>query len=282
MKLGRFEIAHFVEQTFRLDGGTMFGVVPKSMWNGLVEADENNLIPMVTNLFVLKAHDKTMIFDVGLGDTLSKREKKVYGTGGVSSLDSGLSSVGLTTDDVDSVFLTHLHTDHAGGVVKREEGQYAPRFENAVYIVSKKEWQSATNPNERTAAVYAPERLHPLKEAGQLELIDGTTELLPGIRAVHTGGHTEGHLALEIESEGEKLFYYADIFPMTYHLRVPFVSATDIRPLESMNVKRGVLKSLVGKDVIMAFDHDIEVPFARVVEEGNRLIARPVLERVVE
>jgi len=278
MKFGQFEIRTFVEQHFRLDGGSMFGVVPKVMWNRLWPSDENNMIPMVTNLFVLKAHGKNMIFDIGLGDCLSDREKKVYNTDGVSNLEPGLKSLGLSPDDIDVVILTHLHTDHAGGAVKREGDGYAPRFKKARYIIDRSEWETAISPDERTSAVYIPERLLPLEAAGHVQFIDEDTELFPGVRAVRTGGHTEDHFALELESEGRQVFYYADIFPSQHHMRVPFVPATDLVPRETMAVKREALKRIVGRDVVMAFDHDIDAPLAMFTEEEGRLTAHPIDE----
>jgi len=256
----------------------MFGVVPKTMWSRLIPADADNLIPMVTNLFVLRAHGKTMIFDAGLGDALSKRDMRIYNTDGVSHMDRGLATLGLTVDDIDYVILTHLHTDHAGGAVKRQDGRYVPRFRRARYIIERKEWQAAMTPDERTAAVYVPERLAPLEQAGQTEFIDGDTELFPGIRAVHTGGHTGNHFALEIESEGRQVFYYADIFPSSHHMRVAYVPATDLDPKQSMAVKRAALERIVDKDVVMAFDHDIETPLATFTSDGPTLVRHAVTE----
>ena len=209
MKFGRFEIRTFVEQHFRIDGGSMFGVIPKVMWSRMIESDENNFVPMVTNLFVLTAHGRNFIFDIGLGDTLSEREKKIYNTNGNSNLEPGLKSLGLATGNIDYVILTHLHTDHAGGAVLFEDGRYVPRFGNARYVINRAEWKAAVEPDERTAAVYVAERLTPLEQAGQVDFVDGDTELFPGVRVVHTGGHTEGHFALELESEGRQVFYYA-------------------------------------------------------------------------
>ncbi len=276
MQFGSFEILTFVEQEFRLDGGSMYGIIPKSMWNKITPADDNNLIAMVTNLFVLKAHGKTFMFDSGLGDTLSDREQKIYGTDGQSRMNAGLESLGLAAGDIDYVILTHLHTDHAGGAVRLENDTYVPRFENAKYIVSEDEWADAGNPNERTGAVYVPERTQALENAGQVEFVDGNTELVPGVNIVHTGGHTRGHFGLEMESEGERVFYYSDILPMAGHLRVPVIAAADTMPLDSMNVKRRMLESIVDTGVVMAFDHDVTMPFARVISDGKRLVAQPV------
>ncbi|MFQ5453470.1 MAG: MBL fold metallo-hydrolase [Candidatus Zixiibacteriota bacterium] len=272
MKFGEFEIKTFVEQSFKLDGGSMFGIIPRTMWQKLMPPDDNNLIDMNTNLFVLKAHGENYIFDIGLGDTLSEREKKIYGTKGNSNLESGLSSVGLSPDDIDYVILTHLHTDHAGGAVKLVDDNYVPRFPNAKYIASKQEWEQAINPNERTMAVYVPQRYFPLKESGQLELIDADTELFPGIKAAFTGGHTEGHFALEMESGGQKVYYYADIFCTSHHMGVPYVPATDLDPVQSMIIKRKKLPEIISDNIIMAFDHDINIPLGKVKQDGKKLI----------
>ncbi len=276
MVFGEFEIHTFVEQQFHLDGGSMFGVVPKSIWARQIPADGNNLIPMVTNLFVLKAHGKRIIFDIGLGDTLTDREKKIYGTDGVSNLEPGLAGLGLSVDDIDYVVLTHLHTDHAGGAVKQVDGQYVPRFPNARYVIAEQEWEAALNPDERTAAVYVPEHLTPLKQAGQVQFIKIDGELLPGVRAVFTGGHTRGHFALEIESEDTSVFYYADIFCSTAHLGVAWVPATDLFPLDTMKVKRRTLPRIIDRNVVMAFDHDVKIPLARITKEGRKPVATPV------
>ncbi len=270
MKFGDFEITTFVEHRFKLDGGSMFGVIPRSMWQKFAPPDENNLVEMTNNLFVLKAHDKNFIFDIGLGDTLSDREKKIYGVVGESTLSEGLQSVGLTEDDIDYVIMTHLHTDHAGGAVKFEDENFIPRFNNATYVASQIEYDVATHPNERTSAVYVPERYYALKDSGQLQLIDGNYEFMSGINFVHTGGHTEGHFAIEMESGGQKVFYYADIFPSSHHIPVPFIPATDLYPLDTMGIKRKKLPEIIEDNIIMAFDHDMDKPFARVIAEGKR------------
>jgi glyoxylase-like metal-dependent hydrolase (beta-lactamase superfamily II) len=277
MQFGDFEIRTFVEQTFRLDGGSMFGVVPKSLWSRLIPADENNLIDMVTNLFVLSQGKRHILFDAGLGDTLSEREKKVYATDGRSMMDEGLASLGLTVEDIDYVILTHLHTDHAAGAVKLEGGRYVPRFPKARYVIGRSEWKTAMKPDERTSAVYSPERLGALKEAQVVDLIDADREIFHGVRTVHTGGHTSGHFGLEMESGGQKVWYYADIFCTSAHLKVAYVPATDLYPLETMEIKREKLPQIIEEQVVMAFDHDPRRPLARVYyDDNNKLTVAPV------
>jgi glyoxylase-like metal-dependent hydrolase (beta-lactamase superfamily II) len=276
MKFGQFEIIPFVEQSFKLDGGSMFGVVPRKIWGKLMPPDENNLVAMETNLFILKAGGKNILLDSGMGDVLSPNEKKIYAVTGESNIESGLKRLGLSPGDIDIVFLTHLHTDHSAGSVKIENGTMTPRFKKARHIVQKKEWEDATNPNERTAAVYIPDRLRVLEKAGRLDLIDGDTEILPGIRAVKTGGHTPGHQALEAVSDGFTVVYYADIVPYSYHIRIPYVSATDLNPLETMDVKRKLVDRLLKGNMAIAFDHDIDIKIGRLEDQNGKIVVNKI------
>jgi len=272
MKFGDFEIRSFVSERFALDGGSMFGVIPKTMWQKLMPADENNLIQMVNNLFVLTAHGKYFMFDIGLGDTLTDREKKIYGTDGVSHIESGLASLGLTPEKIDYLLLTHLHTDHCAGAVKKVDDKYVSRFPNARAVISEREWRVAINPDERTSAVYIPERLRALEEAGLVDLIDGDRySLMPGITLCHTGGHSEGHYGIEMESRGAQVWYYADMLPSQYHLRVPFIPATDIYPIESMAVKRKLVPRILKERAIIAFDHETQFALGKVTEVDGKI-----------
>ncbi len=275
MKFGDFEITPFVERKFRLDGGSMFGVIPKTIWERLIPADDRNLIPMQTNLFVLRAHGKVMLFDAGLGDSLSEREEKIYSVEGPSRMEEALAELGLRPEAIDIVILTHLHTDHCAGAVKRLGDAFIPRFPNADVIASRKEWEAAMSPSERTAAVYVPERLKALHKSGRVKLIGRDLELFPGIRAWHTGGHTEGHFGLEIESGGRQVWYYADTFPTSAHLKTAYVPATDLYPLETMEIKRKLLPEIIEKQVVLAFDHDIHTPMATITQDGKNLIVTP-------
>jgi glyoxylase-like metal-dependent hydrolase (beta-lactamase superfamily II) len=275
-KFGDFVIYHFVEQVFKLDGGTMFGVIPKKIWAAMIPADEDNLIPMKINLFVVDTGHKKILCDTGLGTVLGKKEQKIYGVSEPSRLESGLREIGFSPADIDYVVLTHLHTDHAGGSVMEENGRLTTRFKNARYVVQKEEWQEATNPDERTSAVYIVERLKGLSEAGQLDLIDGDLELLPGVKLVKTGGHTAGHQGVEFSSGGKTVVYYADIIPSSHHFKVPYVASVDLFPRDTMKVKRTLVKRALAGEIAIAFDHDFNIPIGVAREEGLKTIIEPV------
>ncbi len=273
---GDFSIYHIVEQEFKLDGGAMFGVVPKKIWGRLVDADDDNLIRMRTNLFVVNTGERKILCDTGLGTVLSEKEKKIYGTSQASAIESGLESHGISCDDIDIVFLSHLHTDHAGGAIKEVDGKLVTRFPNAKYFIQKDEWTDAVSPNERTRAVYIPERLQVLEDSGQIEFVEGTSEILSGVIVVQTGGHTQGHMGIEFSSGGETIVYYADIIPSVHHFKVPYVASVDLVPLDTMKVKRSLSRRALAGEIAIAFDHEIDIPIGRAIEEGVKTVIKPL------
>ncbi len=275
-RFGDFTIHSFVERKFKLDGGTMFGVVPKKIWGRLIEVDEDNLVPMHTNLFVVEAGGHKILCDTGLGTLLSKKEAKIYAAFEPSAIETGLHQLGFVVDNIDYVLLSHLHTDHAGGAVTERDGSLMPRFPNARYVVQKDEWQDAINPDERTSAVYKVDLLKVLEEAGQLDLVDGDVELLPGVRLAKTGGHTAGHQGMEFSSGGQTVVYYADIIPFSHHIKVPYVASVDLFPRDTMKVKRTLMRRALAGNFAIAFDHDTKIPIGKVREDGLHIIVEPV------
>lgn len=275
-RFGEFTIHHFIERKFRLDGGTLFGVVPKKIWGNLIEVDEDNLVPMHTNLFVVDTGEHKLLCDTGLGTLLGKKESKIYAAHEPSNIETGLNDLGFATDDIDYVLLSHLHTDHAGGTVTRNGEVMVPRFKKARYVVQKEEWDDAINPDERSVSVYKVEMLKVLEDAGQIDLLDGDAELLPGVKLVKTGGHTAGHQGMEFTSGGKTVVYYADIIPFSHHLKVPYVASVDLYPRDTMKVKRTLVRRVLENGFAIAFDHDVKIPIGTVREEGLKTVIEPV------
>lgn len=268
LRLGNFEVHCIVENRFHLDGGSVYGIVPKAIWSKIQPADENNLLPFDTNVFVVRTGERNIIFDVGLGNFLEEKQRKLYGCYQPSRLMSGLTEIGLSPDQIDIVILSHLHWDHVGGAIFNDNGKPAVVFHNAHHYVHRDEWEDANNPDERTAGVYFPDRLRALEESGRLRLVESDEELLPGVFVRRIGGHTRGQLGVEITSQGEKLVYYADNLLSCHHLKVPYVPATDLFPLETQRCKRELLPRAYEGGWLIAMDHDIEHKVVRLDYDG--------------
>ncbi len=278
LQLGDFKIHCIVENRIYLDAGSVYGIIPKSIWSKHQQADSNNLIPFDINVFVAQGHGHNIIFDAGLGDYLEDRQRKLYGTSQPSAMSAGLAKIGLTPADIDIVILSHLHWDHAGGSVKSTSGSTELVFPNALHFVHEFEWQDASHPDERTSGVYFPARLAAIMNAGRLQLVDSdTAEVTLGVKIVRIGGHTRGQLGVEIESGGKKLIYYADNFPSCHHLKVPYVSATDLYPLDTQRCKRETLPKAHEGGWFIAMDHDLESKIVRLKYDGLKYTCEKVL-----
>jgi glyoxylase-like metal-dependent hydrolase (beta-lactamase superfamily II) len=270
MKFGNFEIFSIVENSFKIDGGAMFGVVPKIIWERLVPSDEFNRVKLELNLLLVKTDGENILIDAGMGDALSEKQKKIYGIEKPSSIEKSLSDLDLTPDQIHLVILTHLHADHAGGVVRLDEsGKKVPRFPNARHIVQIKEWNDAMSPDERTSATYLTENLKLLKEHDLLELIDGDDEVEKGIKVKSTGGHTPGHQVVFIEDGNNKILCSGDIIPTSSHLKIPYVASVDLFPLETMELKRKFLDMCINDGWLLAFDHDVNIKIGKLEKAGN-------------
>lgn len=276
IRLGDWEVGGFVERRFALDGGTMFGVVPRMMWQKLLVPDDENRVAMQANLFLIKTGKANILLDTGLGDALSKFDMKLYDPRGPSHIEESIRALGVEPGEVTHLIFTHLHTDHSNGAFVGDPDTPDLRFPNAEYFVQRDEWEDATHPDERTSAVYIQHRLRLLDASGRLHLLDGDTDILPGVHVVKTGGHTRGHQGVRVTHAGERFFYYADIIPSRFHLKGPYVAAVDLFPLDTMRAKKKLLADALDDRTTIGFDHDTEIIFGRLVQKEKWVDVAPV------
>jgi glyoxylase-like metal-dependent hydrolase (beta-lactamase superfamily II) len=277
LKLGDKEVYSIVENSFKIDGGAMFGVVPRVIWERLMVPDERNMITLDLNLLLIKSDGKNILIDTGMGNTLNEKQKKMYGVEKNSNLEKGLSDIGLTTESIDFVILSHLHFDHAGGIVGlNSRGEKVPRFPEAKYIIQSEEWKYALQPDERTKATYLVENFRALEELGEINLVSGEKEIVPGIKVKLTGGHTKGQQVVFIQGGGQTIVYPSDIIPTVSHLRVPYVAGVDIYPLEVMEVKRKLINECLQNNWMIAFDHEIDPKLCRLEKKDDKIEVRKV------
>jgi len=282
VKLGAFEIFPLSDGRFRLDGGAMFGVVPKALWARCCHADEQNRIPLALRPLLIRAHGKPILVDTGIGEGWDATFRDRFAVERRPTLIESLKAHGLGPEDIHLVINTHLHFDHAGGNGTRDEaGRPVPAFPRARYVVQRGEYEDAVLPNERTRASYRAETFVPIAQAHRWEFVEGDTEILPGLSVVVTHGHTAHHQAVKIESEGLTAFYLGDLIPTVAHLPLPYIMGYDLHPLQTLEAKRRVLEQASDERWLLIFEHDPEVPMGRVRRDGEgtyrleALVARP-------
>ena len=278
MKLGAFDIYAVTDGRFRLDGGAMFGVVPKALWQKCCPADELNRIPLHLNCLLIQAHGKNVLVDTGLGDKDDAKFHSMFAVERMPSLRDSLQRHGLTHDDIHLVINTHLHFDHAGGnTVANGNGLLQSAFPKATYYVQQGEYDDAVAANERTRASYRRNNFSPVAQLNQWEFLRGDTELLPGITTMVTAGHTPFHQSVKVESEGLIAFFLGDLIPTVSHLPLPYIMGYDLDPMQTLDTKRWVLDRAFAEDWLLIFEHDplIQAGHLRRDTEG-----RYVLEEV--
>jgi glyoxylase-like metal-dependent hydrolase (beta-lactamase superfamily II) len=261
----------------QLDGGAMFGVVPKNLWERKIAADARNRIPLGMRCLLIEHPDALVLVDTGVGDKENEKFTAIYGvqnapvgTVGPTQLESALAEAGFAAADVDVVLNTHLHFDHAGGNTRRgEDGAPVLAFPNARYVARRGEWDWAHHTNERTAASYFAHNYDPVHAASRLELVDDDREVLPGISLRRTPGHTPHHQGILVESEGERLFYLADLAPTAAHVPLPWIMGYDVEPLVTLETKRRVWAEAASEGWTVMFEHDATNAFGRIVEDGR-------------
>ncbi len=265
MIIGGYTVHAIETGRFGLDGGAMFGVVPKPLWEKTNPPDERNRIAMAARALLLVGNGRVVLIDTGNGSKFSQKLSDIYRIDtSHSDLFSSLRARNISPADVTDVILTHLHFDHAGGATIREQGTVVPAFPRARYCVQRPHWEAALRPTERDRASFMPEDFQPLYEHGVLDFTEGEGELLPGIsvRVVH--GHTTA-LQCPVVSDGTTtLFYCADLIPLTAHVQLPWIMAYDLRPLVTLEEKRRVLSDAADQNWILFFEHDPAIAAARV------------------
>ena len=249
----------------------MFGVVPKALWSRVFPCDEQNLIAQETNCVLVRSDDGTVLIDTGYGSKLSDKQRKIFHAEEGDPLLRNLRAAGVEPDDVDAVLFSHLHFDHAGGATRlNEAGEIVPTFPNAEYVAQHREWVTATADYPELRGVYPQENLLPLRDSGQLRLVEGNVEILPGLRAWVTGGHTLAHAAIVMESEGQTAIYLGDLCPTTRHLPVFWGMGYDVDMLQLRRMKTEVLGKTADDGWLALFDHDPDVAAARITRDAKR------------
>lgn len=246
---------------FKLDGGAMFGVVPKTIWNKLNPADENNLCTWAMRCLLVEDGDRLILIDNGIGN---KQDAKFFGhyhLHGDDSLEKSLDKYGFGKDDITDVFLTHLHFDHCGGSIERNGDKLIPAFKNATYWSNEKHWNWAVMPNDREKASFLKENILPIQESGQLKFIEDKdgVELYPGFNVRFAYGHTDAMMLPQIKYKGRTLVYMADLLPSAAHLPLPYVMAYDMFPLTTLKEKKQFIQHAFENDYILYFEHDKDI-----------------------
>lgn len=267
---------------FKLDGGAMFGVVPKSIWNKLNPSDDNNLCNWAMRSLLIEDGNRLILIDNGIGDKQDAKFFSHYYLNGSETLQSSLAEHGFHFDDITDVILTHLHFDHCGGSIIRKGDQLKTTFKNAIYWSNKEHWKWATEPNDREKASFLKENILPIQESGQLKFIDvakssgaklGSSVFSENINIRFVNGHTQGMMLPQINYNGKILVYMADLLPAAAHIPLPYVMAYDMFPLTTLNEKKSFLNEAVDGDYILFFEHDptIETGTLEKTEKGIRL-----------
>ena len=275
MTLGDFELTAVSDGIYYLDGGAFFGVVPKVMWQRKVPADENNRVPTGLNSMVVRTGDKTILIETGIGNKLPEKMAKVYSQ--PAQLLDNLTSAGIAPDDIDIVINTHLHFDHCGWNTMRRADRITATFPKAKYYAQKGEWRHARLQHERDAVSYMTDNYDPLVESGQMELLDGNQEIVPGISVELFPGHTENMQAVVLRSRGNTACYISDLIPTRAHLDPSWVMAFDLSPIDTIESRRRYYARAIPERWLTMFTHDSEAPWAYIDrDEKGKFAAQPV------
>lgn len=274
MKLGDLEFHVINAGDFRLDGGAMFGVIPKTMWDRVAPADERNRIRMRMNSLLIRAAGKLILVETGAGDKFDAKKRDIYALTGAPLLEE-LAKRGVQPEQIDIVINTHLHFDHCGGNTRLIDGKLKPTFPNARYVVQRGELEHARHASERDRASYFPENFEPMAETGQWELIEKDTEIVPGVQLIRVPGHNRDMMCVRLRGGGKVAMLLADLVPTTVHLPLPWIMGFDLYPMETLENKRKWIPEIIRDGVLAIFGHDPNVSAARLQERDGKIVPEP-------
>jgi methylmalonyl-CoA epimerase len=274
-QLGSVELVSLSDGLFRLDGGAMFGVVPKTLWQKRAPADDRNRITLGMRPLLIRG-EKTILIDAGCGDKMDEKSADIYGLDRRYHLDHALADAGVSAEDIHIVIASHLHFDHVGGFTTRtSDGRVVPRFPRARYVAHRGEWEDATHPHERNRASYLHENFVPLADAGVLDLVGDDTEIAPGIRFRRSGGHSRHHQVVVIESNGRTAVFTADMYPTAAHVPDPWIMGYDLFPMDTLTFKRAFAREAIAREYLLFFEHEPSIAAGILRErDGTRTIER--------
>ncbi len=271
ISLGQFEIYGLRDGFFFLDGGAMFGVVPKTLWEKKFPADEKNRIKLALNSILIKTAKELILVETGIGGDLDPKFYDYYSVERKPGLVLSLEKLGYQAEDIDLVVNTHLHFDHCGGnTSKNEKGEDAPTFPKARYIIQKGEWEYALHPSERDKASYLEQNFLPLEKYGLLQLVDGNKEISEGVEVIVVPGHTSCHQCLKVSTGGKVFFFLGDLVPTSAHVGLSYIMSYDLSPQQTLENKREYFEQAIEEDWILAFNHDPEHFFGKVKKVNNK------------
>jgi glyoxylase-like metal-dependent hydrolase (beta-lactamase superfamily II) len=276
MKLADLEFHILNDGTFRLDGGAMFGVIPRPMWEKATPPDARNRILMAMNSLLIRTGGKTILVETGAGDKWDDKRRDIYAFEGTPRLPEQLAAHGVRPEQVDIVVNTHLHFDHCGWNTRIVNGKAVPMFPNARYVVQRGELEHAHNPSERDRASYMPENFLPMEESGQWWLLDGDQEIVPGVELIRAPGHNADMMCVKLSGGGQTAMLLADLAPTTAHLPPVWIMGFDLYPLQTLENKKKWIPKLVREGWLAIFAHDPKVRAAYLHDKDGRVVAEPV------
>ena len=276
MKLGAFDLELLSDGSFALDGGQMFGVVPKVLWEKQLPADERNRVRLGLTCLLVRTGKQNVLIETGLGDKFDAKFASIYAVERSTTLLDDLKRHGLAPEDINIVINTHLHFDHCGWNALRKDSKIVPTFPRARYFVQRSEWEHALQPTERDRASYIEDVFRPAEPL--TEFLDGDCDIVPGISVEVMPGHTRHMQCVSIESRGQRAYFISDLVPTHVHLRYPWVMSFDLYPLETLANKRRLLPRLAAQQSLVVFPHDATLPCAVLEEREGMITARPAAE----